>query len=653
MNWRLLWDNFVTYGMQIGLLIGLAAFVPTLLRIRLPRARLAYWHLLLVTCLMLPLLAPRKQEVIVIRTSTVATPFIPAPVSMTPKRTIPRSEIAFAILAAGIVARLGWLAVGFWRLRRYRLNSQPLVPALSWGVEADLRISPDVSSPVTFGFRKPVVLLPAHFADLDPAMQDAVLCHEILHVRRGDWLITLAEEIVRCIFWFHPAIWWLLGEIVLAREQAVDQEAIELTKSRDGYLDALLAIAGANPQLDLAPAPLFLRKRHLKQRVVSILKEVRMSKTRRISALAAGMGFLAAACWFVTVTLPLSAQPQTVADAPGVTVDLGGSNVLHRTAVTYPESALRNHVQGIVSVEATLDSSGNVVDARILGGPQELRRAALMSVLQWHFSMDTSALTRRVNINFTTPPQPEHLAGGVIGGVVSGVPSGVSGGVPGGITTLRSEALAGMTSATVMPRQIAPPSLAGKTLAGYSVLGLSDQARNDLLSRLPMRAGDTMAEDSFDRISKAVRDYDEHLTVGRMMRPNGDLSIMIVAPGAQSGMTMSNTVPTPPPPSGDTKRITIGGNVQQAKLIRQPTPVYPPLAKQARISGVVKFQVVIAVDGTVKDIAVISGHPLLVPAALEAVKLWVYQPTLLNGQPVEVLTQIDVNFTLSDQPPQQ
>src|SRR5262249_24423364 len=239
------------------------------------------------------------------------------------------------ILAAGIVARLGWLAVGFWRLRRYRLNSQPLEPALSWGVEADLRISADVSSPVTFGFRRPVVLLPARFPDLDAGMQDAVLCHEILHIRRGDWLFTLAEELVRCVFWFHPAIWWLLGEIGLAREQAVDQEVIEMTKSRDGYLDALLAIAGANPQLDLAPAPLFLRKRHLKQRVVSILREVRMSKTRRVSALAAGLGFLAAACWFVTVTLPLSASPQAAPDAAGVTVDLGGGAVLHRTGVMY------------------------------------------------------------------------------------------------------------------------------------------------------------------------------------------------------------------------------------------------------------------------------------------------------------------------------
>ena len=111
--------------------------------------------------------------------------------------------------------------------------------------------------------------------------------------------------------------------------------------------------------------------------------------------------------------------------------------------------------------------------------------------------------------------------------------------------------------------------------------------------------------------------------------------------------------PPPPPPKKEEpkpvtpQRIKVGGNVQSAKLVRQPRPVYPPLAKQARISGVVKLSAIISKDGTIQHLEVISGHPLLVPAALEAVKQWVYQPTLLNGEPVEVQTQIDVDFTLS------
>jgi len=134
-------------------------------------------------------------------------------------------------------------------------------------------------------------------------------------------------------------------------------------------------------------------------------------------------------------------------------------------------------------------------------------------------------------------------------------------------------------------------------------------------------------------------------------------------PGGQMGGVIGGiigSVPTaaPPPPPPPVKkeeapkpvvpqRIRVGGNVQQAKLVRQPKPVYPPLAKQARIQGVVKLNAIISKDGTIQNLSVLSGHPLLVPAAMEAVKQWVYAPTLLNGEPVEVVTQIDVNFTLS------
>lgn len=93
--------------------------------------------------------------------------------------------------------------------------------------------------------------------------------------------------------------------------------------------------------------------------------------------------------------------------------------------------------------------------------------------------------------------------------------------------------------------------------------------------------------------------------------------------------------------------IKVGGNVQAAKLVRQPRPVYPPQAKADRIQGVVRFMAVIAKDGTIKSLEVTTGHPMLVPAALESVRQWVYQPTLFNGDPVEVQTVIDVNFTLS------
>jgi TonB family protein len=94
------------------------------------------------------------------------------------------------------------------------------------------------------------------------------------------------------------------------------------------------------------------------------------------------------------------------------------------------------------------------------------------------------------------------------------------------------------------------------------------------------------------------------------------------------------------------QRIRIEGSVQKTKLLQHPEPVYPPLALQARISGVVHLNAIIGKDGTVENLTVASGHPLLVPSALEAVKQWIYAPTLLNGQAVEVATRIEVNFSL-------
>jgi protein TonB len=93
-------------------------------------------------------------------------------------------------------------------------------------------------------------------------------------------------------------------------------------------------------------------------------------------------------------------------------------------------------------------------------------------------------------------------------------------------------------------------------------------------------------------------------------------------------------------------KVRVSSGVAQGLLVHQVKPVYPQLAMQARIQGTVVLQAVIAKNGTVQDLRVVSGHPMLVPAAMDAVKLWRYKPYLLNDQPVEVDTQINVNFTL-------
>lgn len=114
----------------------------------------------------------------------------------------------------------------------------------------------------------------------------------------------------------------------------------------------------------------------------------------------------------------------------------------------------------------------------------------------------------------------------------------------------------------------------------------------------------------------------------------------------------SNVIIKPPtvvadPPHKPTGPIHVSGGVQMAKLVKQVIPVYPQLAKTARISGVVHLVGIIAKDGTIRNLQLIDGHPLLTKAALDAVAQWIYKPTLLSGEPVEVICPIEVTFSLS------
>lgn len=128
-------------------------------------------------------------------------------------------------------------------------------------------------------------------------------------------------------------------------------------------------------------------------------------------------------------------------------------------------------------------------------------------------------------------------------------------------------------------------------------------------------------------------------------------------PDGVVGSVMDSIRVAPPPPvaheappapkAKEVIRVRTGGNVQDALIVHRVIPVYPVLARQARIEGKVVFKAVISAQGLIQSLQLVSGHPLLVDAAREAVRQWRYRPTLLNGDPCEVDTVIDVVFTLN------
>jgi len=339
-----LWlSNLVFWSAQVALLVLAAAFLARALNLRQPRVLLAYWRSLLAISLLLPLLQPwhRAQNIAATVVSSDFAGFSLPPSSSpaTGQWHLPslQSLAPFLgiIIVAGIALRFAILALGLLKLRRLRLASLPFTTSEEstavlqamgalLAAPAEFRISSQVDSPVTFGFLAPVVLLPERFASLDPRFQSAIACHELLHVRRRDWAHHLGEEVLRAVFWFHPAIAWLISRVRLAREQVVDLEVVRLTNARKSYLEALLEFTNARASLAAIPAPPFLAERQLVERVSLMLKEVRMSQRRLIATLTVISSCLALVIALAAWTFPLKAQGVTGGVIGGVTGGVPG-----------------------------------------------------------------------------------------------------------------------------------------------------------------------------------------------------------------------------------------------------------------------------------------------------------------------------------------
>lgn len=334
--------NLLAWMVQAFILASVGSLALQLFRLRHPRTQLTFCHALLAVCLLLPFLQPWRHPVIEVSSSTqedslTAPSGAPEPQArpsqvssaQTPKNSLPPVEtpiswarIVLWILAAGVVLKLCWLLGGLWRIRKYRIGAIPLYPipesvqaaAAITHANAVFCISSSIPGPVMLGWLAPVVLLPESFLALGEEAQCSIACHELLHVRRHDWLITVMEELAGALLWFNPAIWLLLAQTRLVREQLVDAEVVRLTASREPYIDALLAIARGGPvpdlSMDLAPTPLFLRRRHLTHRMHSLLREVSISPLRLVSSYTFIAAILFSAGWFALATFPLTGSPQ-------------------------------------------------------------------------------------------------------------------------------------------------------------------------------------------------------------------------------------------------------------------------------------------------------------------------------------------------------
>ena len=375
-------SNFVAYNAQVACVTLVAIVLPSLLRVHAPYVRYTYWRATAFFCLLLPWLplpesgrqAPVESTV---TTTTARVAFVAGPV----EASIDWWSIVALIAVAGGVLRIAWIVAGAIRLQRLRKagnrkedDEHRRLQELA-GTRADIRYVPTIQQPVTFGLRQPVILLPESLRSRDTAVREAVIVHELTHVRRRDWAWLLVEETIRSIFWFHPAVWWLISRVQQAREELVDACVVRATGRRRAYVEALLAFAGAPPAVGLVPT--FARRRHLFRRILLLSGEGVMSRSRLIVSCAVLVSTVVLGGWYAVRNFPLlaAASPQALQTAPGpleqaahaVTAENPVPRRIHYVAPEYPSEAAGEEAHALVTLRLTVDGSGGVGELRMVG----------------------------------------------------------------------------------------------------------------------------------------------------------------------------------------------------------------------------------------------------------------------------------------------
>jgi TonB family protein len=532
--------NLMPWYLQVAAIVTVASVLPWLFRVDAPNVRYVYWRAIAVLCLTLPWIQPYRPSQPLIASTAADATIAPTAVGAV-ARTVPQinwETFLLCVLAIGIVVRLGRLSTGLIRLRhmRRRATVHSVTPAdadaqKTLGTHAIICYARQIEQPLTFGVFKPIVMLPQTLVTQSREIQEAVLGHELLHVKRRDWAWLIVEELVVCVFWFHPASWWVTSQIQRAREEVVDELAIQLTGRRKAYVEALLTFADTTSVVRTAA---FARRRHLFRRIALVSKESVMSSRRIVATCAAMALIVVTGSWYAVSAFPL----QVKAPSSAVTSQLEPGPLERKAHAVTPENPIPRRVhyeetvlpdgirdqRAVVDVRITLDDVGRIAEARVL----DIYRPS-------GFKRDS------------------------------------------GETRQTRDALVEAALASVR------------------------QWRYDAPFEAPLA-----------------------FTV--QVRIGTGAPVMEFKPRSENGA------------------LRVGGDIKPPRKIKDVPAVYPPIARQAGVAGVVILEIKIGTDGFVEDGRVLKSIPLLDEAALDAVKQWQFEPTLMNGQPMPVIMTVTINF---------
>ena len=615
--------NLLAWSAQVLCLAALGALLPVLLRMEAPGVRHAYYRVLLALCLALPWLQGRHDTVpgggaVVTDSMTASAVAVTAGAPGEAASTgFPWLTVVAIVLLAGTLARLTWIAVGLWRLRRLRSAGYEAQGERTWvealvGARAEIRYVPGLKQPVTFGALRPVVLLPETLRSQSVQFARSVLCHELLHVRRRDWVWLLLEEGVRAVLWFHPGVWWLISAVQRTREEVVDGLAVRLTGSRRAYAEALAAFADEIP---VVPAAAFGRRRHLARRLRLIAREDGSSSVRLALSCAAMAVLVPVSGWLATRTFPMRVSAQELVltemgplerQARPITPENPLPRRVYSVDPRYPVEAAGVVQRATVTLMITVDALGRVAEVRNVG--------SMVSEPQTIASID-SAGRMTIRSPLGTPP-----------------------GSDGPVVVFQQLDVLDVT----LGLQVADALVES---AARAVRLWQFDAPAD--PPIAIRVSFTFEPDEVRLSSYTAASGAPRVQLGGGAQSGADAQPSRV-PGVGSPSGRAGAIEPSVAAEAGLAPIRVGGNVRPPTKTKDVAPIYPVEAQNARVQGIVILEAVIGPDGRVAAAKVLRSVPLLDQAALDAVRQWEFTPTLLNGAPVPVIMTVTVQFTLSE-----
>ena len=375
------------------------------------------------------------------------------------------------------------------------------------------------------------------------------------------------------------------------------------------------------------------------------------------------------------ITCASLAAPQETASPQRVRVsdDVMRGVLVKKVDPVYPPLARQARIQGTVVLKALINTSGDVYNLQLVSGHPMLAPAAVEAVKQWKYKPyllngEAVEVETTVQVIFKLEDEPAPAGANAPGGAAGGVPGGVPGaqfpgrivgGVIGGIVSSTPAPGSGSSGVVRISEAVMRSLRIQKVIPDYPPAALTERISGPVLLAVEISP---LGDVEFIRLISghprlvpaaigAVKlwKYKPYLLNGEPVRV-GTIVSLSFGLADQNGLKGVVSEPPPsetmPPSTTVPQRVRVSSGVQSQLLQTRVNPKYPPDAREQHIQGVVVLKVDIDKDGNVSNVELISGHPALAQAAIDAVRQWKYKPYLLNGTPVEVETQVQVNFTL-------